>query len=236
MGDLVTAPRGHIGWLRLSSAMPPPDDGQARSALSTRSLLVYLCLLAPPLGWIAVAQYQRARAADSRGDHYQARILMHSVRTWCWYTLSMIVCVLTLLFFVALLTANGHAVLQTFFNGRVLAQSFPDVLAGFWINVQMFLIAEVLVLPWAFFIAALRMMPGKPGRPIRALAMLYVDIFRGMPAVIVIYLIAFGFPIANLPIVGQMSSFALCTVALVLVYGAYVSEVFRAGIQGVHWS
>ena len=89
----------------------------------------------------------------------------------------------------------------------------------------MFLIAEVLVLPWAFFIAALRMMPGKPGHPIRALAMLYVDIFRGMPAVIVIYLIAFGFPIANLPIVGQMSSFALCTVALVLVYGAYVSEI-----------
>lgn len=233
----MTAESGRNGCLRLSSATPPSENqARARSALSKRSALVYLGLLAPPIGWVAVVQYQRARAANGRGDFYETRILMDRVRTLCWYTLSMIICLLTALFFVALLTANGNAVLHTFFNGKVLAQSFPSVLTGFWINVQMFVIAEVLVLPWAFFIAALRMMPGKPGRPIRALATLYVDVFRGMPAVIVIYLIAFGFPIANLPLLGQLSSFELCTAALVLVYGAYVSEVFRAGIQGVHWS
>ena len=161
---------------------------------------------------------------------------MNSVRTWCWYTVSMLVTLAFVGFAASLLTANGHAVLRTFFDGTELRSSLPDVLRGFWLNVRMFLIAEVLVLPWAFLVALVRMMPGKPGRPLRIIAVLYVDLFRGMPAVIVIYLIAFGVPIANLPLLGRLSSFELCTLALVLVYGAYVAEVFRAGIQGIHSS
>ena len=77
---------------------------------------------------------------------------------------------------------------------------------------------------------------GPAARPIRALAIVYVDLFRGLPAVIVIYLIAFGLPIAGLPVLAGLSGFKLCILALVLVYGAYVSEVFRAGMESVHRS
>jgi len=213
-----------------------PADRRASSALSRSTLLVYVCLLAPPLGWVAVAQYRRARAANGRRDFYQARVLMADVRRWSWYTLSQVVTVALVAFGFALATANKHAVLHTFFNGHVLWTSLPEVLRGFRLNIELFMLAEVLILPWAFFVALVRMMPGKPGRPLRFLATLYVDFFRGMPAVIVIYLIAFGVPIANLPWLGKLSSFDLCAIALVLVYGAYVAEVFRAGIQSVHWS
>jgi len=137
---------------------------------------------------------------------------------------------------VAALTSNDHAVISTFFDSQVLRDSLPSVLTGFWLNVKMFLLAEALVLPWAFVVAVLRMMPGRAFRPIRALAIVYVDLFRGMPAVIVIYLIAFGLPIAQLPLLAGLSGFQLCILALVLVYGAYVSEVFRAGMESVHWS
>lgn len=98
------------------------------------------------------------------------------------------------------------------------------------------MLAEVLVLPWALFVACLRMLPGPANRPIRALAIAYVDLFRRLPAVVTIYLIAFGFPIAGLPVLRSMSGFELCVLALVLIYGAYVSEVLRAGLQSVHWS
>lgn len=221
--------------LLLSSLKSPPIEHSV-TALRRRTRLVYLGLLAPPFGWLAVAQYQRARAADRRQEFYEARVLMQKVRNWCWYALSMVLIVALVAFAVALATENGHALLHTFFNGTVLWNSAPEVLRGFWLNVRLFLIVEAFVLPWAFLVTLVRMMPGKPGRPLRTLAIIYVDLFRGMPAVIVIYLIAFGVPVANLPLIGNLPSFDLCAIALTLVYGAYVSEVFRAGIQGIHSS
>jgi polar amino acid transport system permease protein len=233
---LTLAAESEVPAQSLLGAIISPPATSPRSALTPRTRAVYLLALAPPIGWVAVARYQGARAANKRGEHYDARVRMQAVRTWCWYTLSMVVVLALLAFATTLVTANGHAVLHTFFNGTVLRQSAPDVLRGFWLNVRLFVLAEALVLPWAFLVALVRMMPGKPGRPLRWLAVLYVDLFRGMPAVIVIYLIAFGVPIANLPLLGKLSSFDLCAVALVLVYGAYVAEVFRAGMEGVHRS
>ena len=157
-------------------------------------------------------------------------------REWAWYAVATAIVVLVLGIVVAALVSNDRAVIHTFFDGRVLRDSLPSVLTGFWLNVRMFLIAEALVLPWAFLVAAVRMLPGRAARPIRALTIVYVDLFRGLPAVIVIYLIAFGLPIAGLPVLAGLSGFKLCILALVLVYGAYVSEVFRAGMESVHWS
>jgi polar amino acid transport system permease protein len=211
-------------------------DVAPRRVLGRRSHAFLLAALAPPVGWVALRHYYQARGAERRKDRYEARRQLARAREWAWYTVSYLVLVAVVLGVVTLLTANGHAVLHTFFNGQVLRSSFPDVLRGFWLNVRMFVLAELLVLPWAFLVAAARTMPGAGGRPIRWLAVAYVDFFRGMPAVIVIYLTAFGLPIAGLPFLGGLSGFELCTMALVLVYGAYVSEVFRAGLQSVHWS
>jgi polar amino acid transport system permease protein len=196
----------------------------------------YLALLIPPTGIPAVRRYLAARRAAREGDAFTARALAAESATWSWYSAALAFIALLIAFGVVFLTANHDAVIDKFFNPSVLRSSAPEILRGFAINVELFLLAEVLVLPWALFVACLRMLPGPASRPIRALAIGYVDLFRGLPAVVAIYLIAFGFPIAGLPVLGSMTGFELCVLALVLIYGAYVSEVFRAGLESVHWS
>jgi polar amino acid transport system permease protein len=196
----------------------------------------YLALLVPPTGIPAVRRYRAARRAARDGDAFTARALAADSVTWSWYSAALAFTVLMIAFALVFLTANHDAVIEKFFNPSVLRSSAPEILRGFAVNVELFLLAEVLVLPWALFVAGLRMLPGPASRPIRGLAIAYVDLFRGLPAVVTIYLIAFGFPIAGLPVLGSMTGFELCVLALVLIYGAYVSEVFRAGLQSVHWS
>ena len=125
---------------------------------------------------------------------------------------------------------------QTFFNWTFLADSFPTVLKGFWLNVRLFMVAEALVLVWALAVALVRSLPGRAAAPARFLAVTYVDLFRGLPAIVTIYLIGFGLPLSGLPLVSDMTLFQLGVLALTLVYGAYVAEVYRAGIESVHWS
>ena len=118
----------------------------------------------------------------------------------------------------------------------MISDSWASIRKGFWLNIKLFMTAEALVLVWALFIAILRGLPGRAAGPIRFLAVAYIDLFRALPAVIVIYLIAFGVPLTDLPIVRDLSQFWLCVIALTLVYGAYVAEVYRAGIESIHWS
>lgn len=124
----------------------------------------------------------------------------------------------------------------TFFNGHFLADSFPDVRHGFFLNIQLFMVTEVLVLAWALVVALLRSAPGRALAPLRWLAVGYIDLFRGLPAIVTIYLIGFGLPIAGIPLARNLSLFQLGVLALTLIYGAYVAEVYRAGIETVHWS
>jgi len=217
-------------------AAAAPASGGSPAALPGRQPWPYLALLIPPTGIPAVRKHLAARRAARTGDSFAARALAAEAATWSWYSAALAFTLLLVAFAVLFLTANDHAVIQKFFNPGVLRSSAPAVLRGFLVNVELFLIAEVLVLPWALFVACLRMLPGPASRPIRALGIGYVDLFRGLPAVVAIYLIAFGFPIAGLPVLGSMTGFELCVLALVLIYGAYVSEVFRAGLQSVHWS
>jgi len=112
---------------------------------------------------------------------------------------------------------------------------------GFWWNVRLFIVAEVLVLVWALVVALVRQLPGRAFGPMRAIAIVYADVFRGIPTIIVIYLIVFGFPLAGVePFASHMAPntqlFWLGTLSLVLVYGAYVAEVYRSGLESVHWS
>lgn len=126
-----------------------------------------------------------------------------------------------------------HAVKQSFFNGHEFRSSFPQIASSFLTNVKLFSIAEVLILVFALFIAVLRSLPGPVFFPIRLLAILYADFFRGIPTILLIYILGFGIPGLQLSGV-PTSEFFWGTVALVLVYTAYVSEVYRAGIESVH--
>jgi polar amino acid transport system permease protein len=130
--------------------------------------------------------------------------------------------------------APGWPLVQReFFNAAVFADALPESIARFRTNVQLFLIAEVLILGLGLVLAVLRSLPGPVFFPIRALATVYVDIFRALPGILVIYVLGFGIPILRIPGVPR-DPFFWGVVALTLLYSAYVSEVYRAGIESVH--
>ncbi len=130
--------------------------------------------------------------------------------------------------------APGWAAVQDkFLNGRVFADSWPLIASAFLVNVNLFLIAEILILGLGLLIAILRSMPGPVFFPVRLLSTIYVDLFRALPGVLVIFILGFGIPGLKLPGVPN-DPFIWAVVALTLLYSAYVSEVYRAGIESVH--
>jgi polar amino acid transport system permease protein len=123
---------------------------------------------------------------------------------------------------------------STFFSWHSAKDSFPSIWHAFWTyNVRLFLIAEVLILVLALTIAVLRQSRAPVLLPLRIVAVVYTDLFRGIPTILLVFMLAFGVPALNLR--GLTNSlFFWGLVALVLSYGAYVAEVIRAGIESVH--
>ncbi|NJP91553.1 amino acid ABC transporter permease [Nonomuraea sp. FMUSA5-5] len=122
---------------------------------------------------------------------------------------------------------------ETFFDGEQFVAALPDVLEGFLLNIRIFVISEVLILVIGLLVALARGIRSPAFFPIRALATLYTDVFRGVPTILVIYLIGFGLPALKLQGIPSDKA-TLGIIALTLSYGAYVAEVFRAGIESVH--
>ncbi len=120
----------------------------------------------------------------------------------------------------------------TFFNWDVFKDSFPEIAAAFKLNVKIFLIAEAFILVFALLLAVLRSLPGPAFFPLRVLAIVYADFFRGVPTILVIALLGFGAPALAVGVPTSVTFWGI--VSLVLVYTAYVSEVYRAGIESVH--
>ena len=121
----------------------------------------------------------------------------------------------------------------TFLSWSHAEAAFPDIAKGFWLNVKMFLVAEPLILLLGGTVAIVRSTVSPLLTPIRVLAVLYTDFFRGVPTILVVFLFAFGIP--TLQLQGMPTDLTvLGTAALVLSYGAYVAEVIRAGIDSVH--
>ena len=122
---------------------------------------------------------------------------------------------------------------QTFLSWSEFRSSLPEIAHAFLLNVKIFLIAEVFILIFALLIAVIRSLPGPVFFPLRALAIVYADFFRGVPTILVIAVLGFGAPALQLAAVPTSTTF-WGIVALVLIYTAYVSEVYRAGIESVH--
>jgi polar amino acid transport system permease protein len=122
---------------------------------------------------------------------------------------------------------------RQFFSSSEFSNSFGSVLAGFWLDVRLFLIVEVAVLILGLLIALVRTARSPVLFPLRILAVVYVDVMRGVPTILVVYL--FGFAVPGLQLSGvPTSATTLSGVALALCYSAYVSEVFRAGLESIH--
>jgi polar amino acid transport system permease protein len=141
--------------------------------------------------------------------------------------------------------APGSAnVRHTFFNPTDMWQSFIgnpkkgyySVGEAIWLNIRMFLVAEVLILILALAIAVIRQTTGPVMLPLRLVATVYVDICRGVPTLLLIFAIGFGVPALELQVISTQSAAVYGVAALVISYSAYVSEVYRAGINSVHRS
>ena len=120
-----------------------------------------------------------------------------------------------------------------FFDPGVFEAALPGIVEKFWINVRLFVIAEALILALGLAIAVMRSLPGPVFFPLRVLAIAYADLFRAVPGLLVIFFLAFGIPTLRLPGVPR-DPFFWTVIALTLVYSAYVSEVYRAGIESIH--
>jgi polar amino acid transport system permease protein len=144
-----------------------------------------------------------------------------------------------------LLSGGGHraTVISTVSTLVVLAalvgdprKGYYSVGAAIWLNIRMFLIAEVLILALALVIALVRQSRHPAMFPVRVLSTIYVDLFRGVPLILVIFAIGLGVPALSLPVVSNQSDAVYGVAALVLSYSAYVSEVYRAGLNSVNQS
>jgi polar amino acid transport system permease protein len=138
-----------------------------------------------------------------------------------------------------ILTSPGWPeVRELFFNWRVFKEAFPEILEGFWLDVKLFVIVEIAVLIVGLGIALLRTSRGAALFPLRLLAAVWVDVFRGVPTILLVYLVGFGVPALQLELAGlktnEISPVVLGGLALGLSYSAYVAEVYRAGINSVH--
>ena len=153
----------------------------------------------------------------------------------------------TVVFFGALvvviaLSPGVQLVGERFFSFEDLVRSLqgtatsPSVLGAFWLNVRIFLTAEAVILVLALVIAVVRGVPGPVFFPFRMVAVAYVDFFRGVPLLLLIYMIGFGVPGLGLQFFSNQTPAVYGTVALIVVYSAYVAEVYRAGIESVHES
>jgi polar amino acid transport system permease protein len=177
--------------------------------------------VAPP-AWLPSAR-QREREAFRRRQSRRS-VLIAAVSTL------VLVAVAT----VAVVNAPGWArVRASFFDLDAARRALPDVALGLVLNVEVFLAVGVAMLLIGLLVAVLRTLPGAVFWPVRALATVYVDVFRGVPLLVLLYLVGYGVPGLRLQGVPTDAT-VLGALALTLSYSAYVAEVFRAGIESVH--
>jgi polar amino acid transport system permease protein len=227
--------------------------------------IVFIAMIAgtATLLWPAWTSFKLARSvrnALASNNIVQARIDIAEARDKAFVTFGWGFFAIVVLAFICFVLMNNVAVGKTFFLLPLMQAKWWLVTKQFLINnLFIFLIAEVLVLVWGLVVALARLMPGPAGKPIRALAIIYCDVFRGLPAIVTLYLIGFGIPTSGLsdlivpPILGLFTDLSVlspaeyktairipvswwCILALTLTYGAYVAEVYRAGIESIHQS
>jgi polar amino acid transport system permease protein len=211
---------GFAGWLVSAASV----------LLAAVSVLITWPLVRAFMGW------RDARRAVAQGDVVAARVAGSGARGQGWIAIGFGFAQFVVVMGCQFLLANNQAVAKTFFLVPLMVETFPLVLKAFWINVEIFTVTEILVLVWGLAVALAMLAPGAAGRPLRIIAAAYVDVFRAVPAVLVIYLVGFGVPLTGVPVFKDMSLTAFVVAALTLTVGAYVAEIYRAGIQSIHWS
>ena len=220
-------------------AMPGADaaddiSAQAPKPFRAGLLLPILSLVFLPTGIVAVifALKSRGAAADRK---LMLRYAMQS-RLWAQYSFGIGFALLVIAAVASAFIVNNFAVADSYFDLPILVAGFPQIARAFVSNLWVSVIAEITAVTWGLILAIARSLPGRAAAPIRFMAILYIDLFRGLPGLLTILIIGFGLPQTGLPIVSGLSLFASGALALTIVYGAYLAETFRSGIEAVHWS
>jgi polar amino acid transport system permease protein len=134
-----------------------------------------------------------------------------------------------------LVNTPGWSRVQTsFFDWETAVKAFPRVLDGLWLNLRVLFFASISVIVVALLLALATTLRNPVLTPIRLFAKGYIDLFRGTPLIITLYLVGFGIPGLRIEGLGRIAPEILGTIALTLTYSAYVAEVFRAGIESIH--
>lgn len=236
VGWAVAAACFWYGLSALARLVNPDGAWLATVVLAVIGALALLPLVPLAQGMAGIPRRARALAA---GDLATARHQAALAREHALVTLGFgggILIIGAILWFI---TTNNAAIAKTFLDTQFLEGSWGDVSAAFWINVQVAVGAEVIVLIAGLVIAIMRLLPGRAGRPLRWIATIYVDVFRAIPSIIVIYLVGFGLAIAKVPFFKDLPPTMLAIIALALTYTGYVAEVYRAGLESIHpsqWS
>jgi polar amino acid transport system permease protein len=178
---------------------------------------------APAQAFPELSPAQQERLAYRRGQARRSRLLAATST----------VVFLVVMAAVVVRSPGWERVKEQFLDPQVAKESFPAILEGFWLNLRVLAVTSVLIVVVGLGIAATRTLRGPVFAPLRVLATVYTDVFRGFPLIILLYIIGFGVPGLRLQGV-PTSPVVLGGVALVLTYSAYVAEVFRAGIETVH--
>lgn len=134
---------------------------------------------------------------------------------------------------VALMLSPGWpTVRETFFSPNYFLSSLPKVAEGMWLNLRILAISVIGVAFFATIIALVRTSRNPVLFPLRVIATVYTTVMRGIPMIVLLYLIGFGIP--GLGLFGRIDPAILGTIAIVMGYAAYVAEVLRAGFNDVH--
>jgi polar amino acid transport system permease protein len=174
----------------------------------------------------------------------RSRLLGDSSRRGLVLSTASTVVVLAVLVAVFLLAPGSAQVRHTFLNPADMWRSFVgDPRAGYysvgealWLNIRMFIAAEILILIGGLVVAVIRQSTGPVLLPLRVVATIYVDVARGVPLILIIFVLGYGLPALRLTVISDQSAAVYGVAALVVSYSAYVSEVYRAGINAVHRS
>ena len=176
-----------------------------------------------------------ARRSRLLGDSSRRGIVLSTAST---------IVVLAVLLALFLLAPGSAQVRHTFLSPADMWKALVgDPKAGYysvgealWLNIRMFVAAEILILLVGLVVAVVRQSTGPVMLPLRVVATIYVDVARGVPLILIIFVLGYGLPALRLTVISDQSAAVYGVAALVISYSAYVSEVYRAGINAVHRS
>ncbi len=207
-------------------------DGPVSTAVGV--LLVVVSLYPWFVAFRAFGQGRKRGRLLGQGELVEARRVAATGREEAFICMGWAAAILIVAVLILFVFANNGGVASTFFNISDIKVSFHAILKAFWTNIWVACVSEVLVLVLGLVVAVVRMLPGRAGAPLRAIAVLYCDIFRAIPAIVVLTLIVFGLPLTGVKFFQTIPTVWLGIFALTLTYTSYVSEVYRAGLASIH--